>query len=230
MLVQLSRVSSNKKTGPIPVSTTERGSCPDTCAWYEKGCYAKYGPLGMHWGKVPERGVVWKEFVQAIRKLPKHILWRHNQAGDLPGKNRRINLSMLRQLISANKGKRGFTYTHKPVLGSAKYVRENQEAIAESNKEGFTINLSADNLAHADTLAGLGIAPVCTVLPHDAPLKLRTPEGRHVIVCPAEYRDEVTCATCELCAIASRKAIIGFRAHGTARKTVSQRASLPVVE
>lgn len=226
MKVHLALTSANKKTGPIPVSTSEQSSCPSTCAWYDKGCYAKYGPLGMHWRKVKERGLTWLRFCKEVSFFPRGQLWRHNQAGDLPGNNTRISVSMLRQLVQANKGRRGFTYTHKPVLDN----EGNRQAVAEANREGFTINLSADNLPHADSLANLGIAPVCVVLPSNAPTKLKTPEGRHVIACPAEYVDRMTCASCGLCAIVSRKSIIGFRAHGTASKTVSQRASLNVVE
>ena len=41
---------------------------------------------------------------------------------------------------------------------------ENRRLIAAAVEAGFTVNLSADNPAHADRLADLGIAPVVTVL------------------------------------------------------------------
>jgi len=65
----------------------------------------------------------------------------------------------LAQLVEANQGKRGFTYSHKPATGA------NREAVAAANKAGFTINLSANNLSHADELAAHEIAPVVVVLP-----------------------------------------------------------------
>ena len=49
--VHLSPVSANAKTGPIPVSTTERATCPVDCAVRE-ACYAASGPLALHWGAV----------------------------------------------------------------------------------------------------------------------------------------------------------------------------------
>jgi hypothetical protein len=55
-------------------------------------------------------------------------------------------------------------FTHKPVLGDDRLAVENRRLIAEAIAVGFTINLSADNAAHADRLAELGIAPVVTVL------------------------------------------------------------------
>jgi len=44
---------------------------------------------------------------------------------------------------------------------------ENRRLIAAAIEAGFTINWSADNPAHADRLAELGIAPVVTVLARD---------------------------------------------------------------
>ena len=44
---------------------------------------------------------------------------------------------------------------------------ENRRLIAGVVQAGFTINLSADNPAHADRLAEWGIAPVVTVLARD---------------------------------------------------------------
>ena len=49
MKVHFVAVSQNAKTGPIPVSITERASCWPGCALYENGCYAETGALAMHW-------------------------------------------------------------------------------------------------------------------------------------------------------------------------------------
>jgi hypothetical protein len=120
----------------------------------------------------------------------------------------------LAQLADANRGKRGFTFTHK-------YRRpENFEAIAKANASGFTINLSADSLVEADRLADLKIGPVAVVLPTDG-VATYTPAGRKVIVCPAQGPAHLTCKECELCALPDRKAIVGFRAHGQGKLGVS---------
>jgi hypothetical protein len=89
--------------------------------------------------------------------------------------------------------------------------------VAYANAAGFTVNLSANNLAHADDLADLGIAPVVTVLPADATDNTVTPKGRKVVICPATIRDDVSCATCGLCA-RLRDAIVGFPAHGASKR------------
>jgi len=212
--VHLTLKSANAKTGPIPVSTTSALSCSDTCPFKDNGCYAESGPLALHWRAVTagERGMQWSEFCDAIAALPAGQLWRHNQAGDLPGLGDTINPAALDMLVQANAGKRGFTYTHKPA------TPDNLAMIRAANEAGFTINLSANNLQHADTLADTGAGPVVTVLPINAPAKTTTPAGRPVITCPAQTRDDVSCADCQLCARADRPTIIGFLAHGTGAK------------
>ena len=77
--------------------------------------------------------------------------------------------------------------------------------------------MSGNNLAHADELAALDIAPVVVVLPYGTTSNTRTPAGRKVVVCPATQRDTVTCKSCMLCA-RQRDFIIGFPAHGVSAK------------
>lgn len=218
MNYSLTRVSGNAKTGPMPVSTSHKGTCPDACPLKAKGCYASYGPAAIHWNKLTkgERGTSWEQFISEVRAIPKGSLWRHNQAGDLPGDGQMIDGDMLIDLVKANKGKRGFTYTHySPTIGA------NGLLVHAANKEGFTINLSGNNVAHADQLADLNIGPVVAILPMEAQNVSFTPKGRKVVACPAEKSDKVSCYTCGLCQIADREYIIGFRAHGTAKKHVS---------
>lgn len=222
----LTPVSQNQKTGPIPVSITEEKSCPPSCPFSAKGCYAKAGPLLIHWRRVSEhiKGIPWGEFCKAISRLPRNQFWRHNQAGDLPGSRESINPIEMAQLVKANSGKRGFTYTHKHTRNDGSIHSENIALIKEANEKGFTVNLSANSLAHADKLADLNAGPVVTVLPRDCTKNTVTPAGRKVIVCPATYREYTSCATCQLCQ-KQRSAIIGFPAHGTAAKTASAIAS-----
>jgi len=223
MQVHFTLKSRNAKVGKIPVSTTTRASCPPACGMYDKGCYAAGGPLALHWRKVSEGyvGNDWDSFVATVATLPEGQAWRHNQAGDLPGHGNAIDTAKLESLVNANIGRMGWTYTHKP-MDSA----ESRNAIANANAKGFAVNLSADTLALADTLANLAIGPVVVVL--DAQDGTRadtvTPEGRKVVTCPATYRDNVTCASCLLCARINRKTIVGFPAHGTYKKAAAAMA------
>ena len=216
--IQFTRTSRNAKTGPMPVTTTSEESCPTDCPLKHNGCFAEGGPLAILWRKVTDRkaGIAWADAMVSIKALPKGTLWRHNQAGDLPGIGNDIDANALRELIQANKGKRGFTYTHKPVSGA-----HNRNLVHLANASGFTVNLSGNTLAHADALADSGIGPVVVVLPANQTRATKTPAGRHVAICPATISDSVTCATCGLCALASRKSIIGFPAHGASKRKAS---------
>ena len=213
MNVHLTIKSTNVKTGPIPVSTSSRDTCPDSCSLKKNGCYADSGPLALHWSKVTsgERGMAWEAFCEAIASLPDGQLWRHNQAGDLPTRdNVTIDSVAMRQLIKANTGKNGFTYTHyKPTKGNCKLIQT-------ANNAGFTINLSAESFDQADEYVKLAIGPVVTIMPEGLPRKLKTNAGNTVITCPATYRDDISCATCALCQ-KQRDTIIGFPVHGTSK-------------
>lgn len=217
MFYHISPKSGNVKTGPIPVTTTSSDSCPPSCPFSGGGCYAKSGPLALHWRKVSDgaRGGSLENLTDFIRALPENQLWRHNQAGDLPGKGETIDVKAIAKIIHANKGKRGFTYTHKHLK------KRNLWIIREANDQGFTVNLSANSPAHADELAETGAGPVVCVLDSATTQNSTTPAGRKIVVCPATVRDDVTCATCGLCARSTRSVIIGFPAHGTAKKKAS---------
>jgi hypothetical protein len=217
MNVHLTLVSSNAKTGPIPVSTSSACTCSDACPFKANGCYADSGPLKLHWSKVTsgQRGFDWSSFLAKVRTFPAGQLWRHNQAGDLPGVGDKIDATALSQLTEANTGKRGFTYTHKPLTDS------NLSALRAANAAGFVVNLSANSVSHADTLAKLGL-PVAAVVPADSADRFTTPEGNRVVVCPAQRVDNLSCDKCRLCAKGNRGFIVGFKPHGTGAKRVQK--------
>jgi len=216
MNVHLTLKSANVKTGPIPVSTTEKDSCPVDCSLRSE-CYASSGPLALHWAAVSNgsRGTDWNTFCDTISSLPEGQLWRHNQAGDLPQSNGSVDAVKLGQLVAANQGKRGFTYSHHRDSDSINWIRH-------SNAWGFTVNLSANNLADADTLSDMDAGPVVVVLPSTQTENTETPKGRKVVVCPATQRDNVSCATCQLCQ-RQRSTIVGFPAHGSRHRVINLR-------
>jgi hypothetical protein len=217
MQVHLTLKSSNTKTGAIPVSTTEKDSCPDTCSFKKGGCYALDYHLNMHWTKVSEksRGTNWQEFCDAIAGFKPNTLWRHNQAGDLPGQNNLIDAAKLDQLVAANKGKNGFTYTHYPINNSSNLV-----AIQSANAAGFTINISAENLADADNAYNLGLPSTVVLSSNPGTSTFKSPAGNTIAICPAQLKDNISCKTCQLCQKSSRKAIVGFIAHGSSKAKI----------
>lgn len=213
--VHLTLKSRNEKVGPIPVSTTESKTCPTSCPFKKSGCYADGGPLALFWGKVDRgmAGVSWDEFCGQVAALPEGQLWRHNQAGDLPSDGKVIDGKAVAALVAANEGKRGFTYTHHDAHHPGNY-----SAIRDANRAGFTVNLSGNNLAHADNLAALNIGPVVAVVAEDHPEHSTTPAGRKVVVCPEQTGKAKSCAECGLCQKVNRAVIVAFRAHGVSKK------------
>ena len=211
------KVSGNSKTGPIPVTMSEMKTCPDACAFKSNGCYAEAGMVRMHWQRLTIKGLSFDTLIDNISALPKRTFWRHNIAGDLPNVHGKILGPELGKLVQANLGKQGFTYTHcDPTFGA------NFLLINHANAHGFTINLSANSLDHADELADMNIGPVVCVLPIDAPKLSYTPKGRAIVVCPAVTVDSMDCNQCRLCAKVDRKSIVGFPAHGTGKNKIQR--------
>jgi len=240
MQVQFVKKSSNGKIGSIPCTSTERSSCPSACALAgDGGCYGDSGYYTrLNWNKIDsgERGSDWADLCRNVAALPDGQLWRHNVVGDLPHKNQRIDRAKLVQLINANAGKRGFTYTHHNMA-----ISDNAELVRMANECGFTVNISADSPALADVYASHKLGPVVCIVPEVyarkekagqwaetlseygeriGPMPPTTPKGRKIVVCPATYLDK-TCETCKLCAIPDRSVIIGFPAHGSRKNRIA---------
>lgn len=231
-LFQFTRVSGNSKTGPIPVSVTNSASCPTNCPLDKNGCYAQTGMVAMHWRKLDKvaSGAVsagskgygspydQSQLLGAIQALPKGQLWRHNIAGDLPHNEQTIDAEFIQGLTRVNTGKRGFTYTHHEVTEN----KVNSSLIKQANDYGFTVNLSANNPAHADQLKSLNIGPVVCVLPDEYKpgdkKTMQTPAGNTIVICPAVTDEKINCAVCGVCAVSTRKSIIGFPVHGVAKR------------
>jgi hypothetical protein len=224
MNFSLTLVSSNIKTGKIPVSTSNKDTCPDNCTLKKQGiCYAMSGPLNIHWNKITDgsRGISWVNFLEKIKGIPDNTLWRHNQAGDLVPdslNSEKISIQHLKDLVQANKGKRGFSYTHYKILDKTLVSLHNRKVIEFSNAGGFTLNISTENVEDADNAFNVGF-PSTVVLPFDVSNDtVKTPSGNNLVICPATYKDDVNCLSCQLCQKTDRKCIVGFPSHGTAKK------------
>lgn len=165
----------------------------DNCPFAGNGCYAESGPLGYLWAGMSAAGpnssfkngrsyvqtTDWTGLCASVAALPPETIWRHNQAGDLPHVDGKIDGNMVDALVMANRGKRGFTYTHHDMS-----IDGNAAIVAAANFAGLTINLSGNTLEHADELADREIAPVVCVLPASVHGKtdIATPKGRRVVV------------------------------------------------
>ena len=227
--VHLTPVSGNRKVGKIPVTTSDKNSCPNQCPLKDTDCYARFGPLGMHWSKVGPngRGGNWQGFCNRVRKFRKNQLWRHNQAGDLPKDENlsdenmdRLDSEMCAELADAADHTDGWTYTHYDVSDS-----HNREVVRSMNeKNGLTVNISADSLDEADKYFKMNIGPVVVNVPENTPHSgNKTPDGIPMVICPAQTQEDMSCDQCRLCQVRDRKSIVAFLAHGTAKKRLSRK-------
>jgi len=168
-----------------------------------------------HWDAVTrgDRGEPIARFLANIAALPVGQLWRHNQAGDLPHTAGRISRRFMRAIITANRGRLGYTYTHHSLT-----VGENLQLLRQANRQGFTVNVSTESESAADSAIASGLPAVLTVPSRETRTTWQTAAGNRVLVCPAQRSDSRTCADCQLCHKRGRRVIIAFLAHGTAKR------------
>jgi hypothetical protein len=220
----LTKKSSNKKTGPIAVSTTSKDSCPKDCPLKGNGCYAESGPLRLHWDAVSAgpwrdkpRGTDIESFISSLKTLPEGSCFRLNQAGDLPHFNGLINAHVLGLIANACADRKltAWTYTHHDINN-----RENRTLVVGSNRMGLTVNASAHSQQQAADYHRAGIPSVC-IVPKNETRKHWEHDGVKFLVCPAQWSDK-NCAECRLCSVADRRCVVAFKAHGTQAKKVEQ--------
>lgn len=172
--------------------------------------------MKFHWDKLDsgERGVSAAEFFRLIAALPPAQLWRHNQVGDLVATAAgKISRRFIRGLIGANRGRRGYTYTHHDLA-----LGENLALIRQANRQGFTINVSTESELAADCAVAAGLPAVIAVPSTETRTAWNTPAGHRVVVCPAQREGStMDCATCQLCYSRPAGLIVAFLAHGTSK-------------
>jgi len=211
--ISWAEASGNKKLGKMFASNTVRESCPSGCA-FKDICYGEHFRTRIAWDRIKEHGKSWEEFLYAVKRIPRGALWRHNVVGDLPQRSGTINRQMMRGLVAANKGRRGFTYTHH-VLTPA-----NIKTLQDVNAGGLTVNVSCETEAQVDKARALGLPAVIVRSRATGYQKNETtPDGHPIRQCPAEISD-MTCAECGICARPLRLTVVGFTAHGGGAKRV----------
>jgi len=226
MFSALTLSSSNKKTGPISVSTTSRCSCPECCPLQgDQGCYAEAGYYTrLFWDKVTagKAGAAPREFIRQVAGLPPRSMFRHNVAGDLwpnPDYPDTIFSLYAWELAVATKHLHAaWTYTHHTLDGISGCLNKSTIA-AITNTTNFVINVSTESLDTAAHLHKSGFM-VAVVQPEGLPKSFRH-SGVLFVQCPATLPGSgITCSNCggkrgkPLCA-SIRKVVVVFPAHGS---------------
>jgi len=193
-----------------------RSTCSDVCPFKRSGCFGDNFPLSLHWDRLDRSGLSWDEMIGKIQALQPLTLFRHNVVGDLhlldDGSIDEVKLEAFAQ---AARSKRPIVYTHSP------QTTRNLNALSKLRESrGLVVNVSCETLAQAERALSFGVNAVLTVKRSEVTETTRNGKTLALVPCPAESRDDVTCATCKLCArdrVASG-VVVTFHAHGAQTK------------
>jgi len=214
--------SSNVKIGPIPATMSPRATCSDLCPFKRSGCFGDNFPLSLHWDRLDYAGLSWAEMIAKVKALKAGALFRHNVVGDLALlADGTIDEVALSEFAQAARSKRPIIYTH------SEQTARNLNILARS---GLVVNVSCETYAQAERAIAHGVNAVLTVKRSEVTETTRKSKTLRLVPCPAETRDDVTCATCKLCSrdrVASG-AVVTFHAHGAQTKKLE--AALDRVE
>lgn len=216
--VQIVANSNNRKTGAIPVTYRPMTTCPTDCPFLPTGeiggCYGTgrlFGMAGKLAGDLDVEAATWKVRLgkdRAARYL------RDRVVGDVvtdAGTLDRDYIEGIAAVALENKLV-PFGYTHA-------WRTFTPDDVIFLRKNGYVMNASTETYADAQRAVDLGL-PV--VIVDDDTEEGATVAGRRLITCPAEVRDDVTCASCGLCAKPDRQVIVRFTTHGNVRKRAQQ--------
>jgi hypothetical protein len=225
----LSSNTANKKLGRgVAASTSSEDTCSGLCPFKLDGsCYAMKGPQSWHWSKVSsgERGSSYYDFIQQVRKLKEHKLFRVNVSGDLATSDGgHLDVYKLQALKKACEQQklRAWTYTHHHLTDES-----NLKIIKDMRSNNLTINLSCEDRYEAAKyqLQGFNVSLVdddvfdLLIEDYDVSFEMEESSGDHrgtvkFIACPEQYKEGVTCETCRLCSKNNpKRPVVVFKKH-----------------
>lgn len=201
MLTHVTLKSGNAKTGPLATTTREQVSCPTTCPLMGNGCYAtgRIFAIARKYGS-PNTDAV----LSLINSLKPGQGVRLNVAGDFLTDDGTPDLEYIdacNQLATARPDCKIIAYTHAwRILDPALFA--------------FGVNASCDTDADIAEARAAGWGTV-TVGAEDGTMIA----GTRVVRCPAEYRDDTSCATCMLCSKTPKiNTTVTFTPHGAGKR------------
>ena len=200
----------NSKTGPMHTVSTTQVSCPNTCRLRNNGCYAEYGPQGIHTRKLnaaTARGISPEEIAREEARLIKDLApdkpLRLHVVGDTS--NNRAAKILAR--VAAKWGNTIYTYTHawrdvaRKSWGNIQVLAscESTEEVRQAERKGYKAALVVDRFVSgkAYMLAGIKVIP-----------------------CPQQTGRAANCRECKLCIHGRFDGVIGFEAHGSGARRV----------
>lgn len=196
--------SRNAKVGPIACTYRTADTCPTLCPLRERGCYAHGRVFALARGGTEDPSYA---NVRALASsLPDGGMVRVNVSGDILDEDGRIDsayLGALSEVATTRPDALVYGYTHA--------WRQTAPGIAP----GVVLNASTESREGLEEAIEAGWP---TTVVDDGSLVGSTIGGRRVVVCPAQTRDDVTCASCRLCARPERRSTVAFLIHGPSKR------------
>lgn len=222
--------SGNSKTGPIPVTYRPMGTCEPTCAFLPSsedggGCYGtgRIFALAGKYARDVSHDIA--AGILARRDRAARFL-RDRVVGDVVTSRGTIDHGYIAAvaLLARDAALIPFGYTHA-------WRRMTREDVARIAASGYVLNASCETREDVRAAITLGL-PVTIASDNvedgeiiTAPGIDGAPVSRRIVTCPAQTREDTSCASCGLCARPNRAACVRFLIHGTARKRAAASVS-----
>lgn len=206
--------SGNAKTGVMPVTYRTSDTCPRSCPFLPTseggngGCYGAgriFGIAGKYASQLSEADAAAK--LQGAPKDAKYL--RDRVVGDLVAPDGSFDHAYVASIarVAGDAGLVPYGYTHAwPTMTTG-----DVERVADT---GYVLNASCETEADIERAVSLGMP---TVVARDDWEDGDVVAGRRIVTCPAQTREDVTCASCGLCAKPNRAATVRFLLHGSGK-------------
>jgi hypothetical protein len=213
MTIVATEISRNKKTGLAAVTYAPIQTCPKDCPFIDKGCYAKYGPLGMITKRIESKDAkkaLAEEEAEKILAMSGRLPLRLHIVGDCATKEAARILSRAAEEYAKRFNKPVWTYTHA-------WKRVPREAWGN-----VSVLASCETMEEVEKAYLRGYA---AAIVSDA--TKRTKQGAfYVVPCMNQADKKTKCVDCGLCFDDKRLrqswTVISFKPHGTCKKDVSR--------
>lgn len=222
--------SDNAKVGECAATYAAQQSCPSYCPFFDGGgCYAEAGRLFMgvtqrlnenaereradwHDVAIAEARAIYE--MDVIRGRPMRL----HTVGDCQNDEAAKIVAAAAEWYMDVGGGPVWGYTHA------------WRVVARSSWGRVSILASCESAEQVELARARGYAPSIVVETFAAARKYEGAGGLEILPCPAQTRDDVTCASCRLCmndlGIKERGYAIGFELHGTAYSIRQARKAL----
>lgn len=208
----------NKKLGKISTTYVAQQSCPVSCKFYNNGCYAEQGPIGIHTKRLNKIGNSAHDLARveadAIRTLSGAVPLRLHVVGDCKDNYSATTVSEAAIEYAKKAGQPVWTYSHA--------WRETDRA----SWNQVSVLASCESIEDVKTARRKGYA-TCIVVPEFKSNKLYYMGDEKILPCPEQTHVGVTCASCLLCTddkrLFTKEITIAFAAHGSKKRNVMKR-------